>query len=243
MAHIFQITDGVFGLSLTDPGKTADVAVIGDYTAFSCQITSASLEASPNESSISVPATFCDPAQERPQPGTTSYSLNISALQDPDVVNGINRFLFENDTKDAWFFVGFDGTNPPKAIGKVKVVAGTIGGEARTQLTFDASLAVDGKPQIEFGDAGGSVVIPTLPAADPVAVAAGTPGTWTAKAGSTLTIPANLTAAKAIVAAAPGNGFTLPTSAWATGEYVLDGGGNHIHWDNTAGDFATGDAT
>ena len=44
-------------------------------------------------------------------------------------MTGLSRFLFENDTEEAYFFLGLDGsTNPPKAIGRVRLVAGNFGG-------------------------------------------------------------------------------------------------------------------
>jgi hypothetical protein len=55
--------------------------------------------------------------------------------------------------------LGFDGTNPPRAIGRVRLSAATIGGEARSTLTADITLPLSRKPDIEFGTAAASVII------------------------------------------------------------------------------------
>ena len=46
-----------------------------------------------------------------PQPGITSYSLDGEFLQDPNVMTGLSRFLFENDTEEAYFFLGLNGVH------------------------------------------------------------------------------------------------------------------------------------
>jgi len=164
--HVFQIEQGVFGLTMTDPGyDSADLADIADYSDFGCQITSGALNASPNVTQIDVPASWCEPATSTPSVGVTSYTLDVTFLQDPDVVAGISRFLFENDTRLAYFMMGLDGGDPPRAIGTCRVVAGSFGGEGRVTLTATVSLPVDGKPSIEFGNAtdsetvGGRVIV------------------------------------------------------------------------------------
>lgn len=157
--NVFTIENGKFGLSLTDPGVGAGAATVSDYTDFSCQVTTGALNATPNVSTNDVPATWCEPASSTPLVGVTTYELALSFLQDPNVVAGLSRFLFEHDTKVAYWFMGLDGDNPPKAVGKLRVVAGTIGGEARVSLTADVTLPVDGKPEIAFGNSTGSEVV------------------------------------------------------------------------------------
>lgn len=175
-AVVFQIEDGEFGLSIVDKaavgyldswqapaGKAVDAVALADYeagaVAWTCQVTSGALTAAPNTTTVDIPATFCNAAKSTPQPGETSYSLDMSFLQDPNVAAGLNRFLFENDTKEAFAYLGLDGANPPKMIGRVKLVAGTIGGGARVILTADTSLPLVRKPDIEFGDATTSEVV------------------------------------------------------------------------------------
>ena len=93
------------------------------------------------------------PGGDRP-PGRRHLAtrLEISYLQDPDLVDGLSRFLFEHDADVAWFFMGLAGDNPPKAVGKVRLTSGAIGGEGRVTLTADATLPCDGKPIVCFGD-------------------------------------------------------------------------------------------
>jgi hypothetical protein len=158
--QVFQIEQGVFGLTMTDPGyDSADSADITDYNDFSCQITSGALNATPNVGTTDIPASWCEPASSTPLVGVTTYNLDVTFLQDPHIVAGISRFLFENDTRLAWFMIGLDNGNPPRCIGQCRVVAGSFGGEARVALTATISLPVEGKPSIEFGDATSSVVV------------------------------------------------------------------------------------
>jgi hypothetical protein len=162
-SHVFKIEQGHFGLTLIEPTPAPlDVcaAVSLGYTDFTCQITSGALIASPNVSDETVPATWCDPEQTLPLVGATSYELQISYLQDPDVVDGLSQFLFEHDTELAYFFMGMDGDDPPKAIGLVRLVSGAIGGEGRTTLVADATLPVEGKPSVCFGTATASAPVP-----------------------------------------------------------------------------------
>lgn len=243
---VFQIESGVFALSLvgdTDPkdwqapgGKTVDAVTIADYTSaaggdFSCQITSGALTAAPNTTTEETPATFCSPAVSTTKVGVTSYTVDISALQDPNVVAGLNRYLFENDTLLAYVFLGLDGVNPPKVAGRCRLVAGTIGGDARTTLTFDLSLPMEAKPDIEFGDATTSEVVEG--GADVMAstFTAGTPGTVTPANATEPSTFAELTAASPAVVASP-------TSAWTTGQYVQLPGttaaGDRVSWNGTA---------
>lgn len=153
-SHVFKIEAGLFGLTVTEPAAPVDVcaAVASAYDDFTCQITSGALEASPNVSDETVPATWCDPEQTLPQVGATSYELVIAYLQDPDVVDGLSQFLFEHDSERAWFYMGLAGADPPKATGVIRLVSGAIGGEGRVTLTAEATLPVEGKPSVCFGN-------------------------------------------------------------------------------------------
>jgi hypothetical protein len=175
-AIVFQIEEGEFGLKLVDKaavgyldswqapaGKTADTVTMADYEAdsgaWTCQVTSGALTAAPNTTTVDIPATLCNPAKSTPQPGETSYTLDMSFLQDPNVATGLNRYLFENDTKEAYVYFGMNDAEPPRMIGRVKLISGTIGGGARTVLTADSSLPLVRKPDIEFGDATTSDIV------------------------------------------------------------------------------------
>jgi len=162
----FKIEQGKFGLSLTDPGVTdACLATITQFSDFTCNVTSAQLTASPNVSDETTPATWCDPEQTTPMVGMTSYECAVSFLQDPQIVQGLSRFLFEHDTTLGWVYMGLDGDNPPKAVARVRFTAGAFGGEARVSLTAEVTMPCDGKPILCFGDSNASESVPIAPAA------------------------------------------------------------------------------
>lgn len=222
--NVFEIDQGLLGFSLTDPGKTVLVAAISDYTAFSCQVTTGALNATSNTTNKTTPATWCEPEATDVQPGVTSYELACTFLQDPQISTGISEFLFEHDTQIIWWFMGFDGTNPPKAIGRCTAVAGSIGGEARTPLTFTVTLPVKDKPVVAFGNSTTNVVVGG-PATTGVA---GIPGHFN-PAGSAP--PANLAN---LIAGVPNVVVASPTTAWTVGQYVTLGDASKAHWTSTA---------
>jgi hypothetical protein len=179
-SHVFQIETGKFGLSMVDTaavgytsewqapdGNAVIDAVIADYVSsslgdFSCQISSGALSASPNTTTDSTPATFCGPEETTTKVGVTSYTLDVTFLQDPDLMNGMNRFLFEHDTEEAYFYLGLNADVAPKAIGRLRVISGTIGGDARTKLTATLSLPLSHKPDILFGSGVSTIPIETF---------------------------------------------------------------------------------
>lgn len=241
-ATVFQIENGTVAFKVVDTtavgynaawlapgGKSVSAVTAADYDTSSptwtCQTTSGALTASQDTTTVDIPATFCNPARSLPQPAQTTFSLDLSFLQDPNVKLGLSRFLFENDTKEAYVFFGMNGWDPPKMIGRVRLVAGTIGGAARSTLTADLSLPLSGRPQIAFGTAADSAVVP---AAGATGATAGTPGMWTPPGA---TPPANAAGATAagIVAS--------PTTAWTTGQYVpgtTAGTPGEMYWSGTA---------
>lgn len=227
--HVFKIEDGRFGLSLVAPPAGSPCAAsITNYTAFTCQITNGALTASPNVTQETVPATWCDPEESVPQVGATSYSLELSYLQDPDLVNGLSRFLFEHDAALGYFFMGLDGDNPPKATGQIRFVSGAIGGEGRVTLVADAALPVEGKPAVCFGDETTSAAVGGPPS---TGATAGTPGTFT-PAGSTPPINLSVLRSSGVTAS--------PATAWTVGTYVVLGDSTHAHWDSNS--WETGNA-
>lgn len=173
---VFMIETGQVGLKLVDTaavgyddswqaptGATADTATIALYETaaddWSCQIVGGALTATPDTTTTDVPATWCEAAEAIPTPAKTAFEFTGSFLQDPNVATGFNRWLFEHDTKEAYLFVSFAGGEPPKLIGRVRVTAGTIGGEARVNLTSDFTLPLTRKPDIEFGNSTTSEVV------------------------------------------------------------------------------------
>ena len=176
--EIFQIEDGKLYLSVVDTeavgydsswlapgGDNVTEVTAADYSTgsdLSCQVSSAALTASSTVNTVTVPATFCAPEENVPQPATTAYSLDATILQDPHISDGVSRFLFEHDTESAYFMLELRAGGPPRAIGVCRVIAGSFGGDARANLTSDLSLPVTGRPQILFGDATTSVPIPAV---------------------------------------------------------------------------------
>jgi hypothetical protein len=172
---IFEIEDGMFALALVDKaaagysedwqapaGKTALTATLADYVGaedFRAQLTKGQLTASPSNTTKTIEATFCAPAEERPNPGKTSFNLEISFYQDPSLRAGLSSFLFQHDTEEAYFMFGLDGEHPPKAIGRVRLAAGAFGGDARALLKADLTLPCSRKPDIAFGVAGSTRLI------------------------------------------------------------------------------------
>ena len=174
---IFKIENGVLALTLVDTaavgytadwqtpgGVQVDTITLAAYTTaegsdLSCQVTSGALNASPNTTDDVTPATFCGPEETTTSVGVTSYTLDCTILQDPHVAAGVSAYLFEHDTKEAYFYLGLNGEEAPSAAGRCRVVAGAFGGDARVTLTATLSLPVTKKPDIEFGDATTSRVV------------------------------------------------------------------------------------
>ena len=103
-------------------GDEVDEVTIADYSgangiAFQCQTTSSAPTASPNTTDDLTPPTMCSPEVTETIVGVTSYTLDATVLQDPNVSTGISAYLFEHDTKEAFFYLGMGGdAAPPAAI-------------------------------------------------------------------------------------------------------------------------------
>lgn len=244
-AITFEIQNGVLAFAVVDRqevgyldtwlapgGATVEDVTLADYDAaadqWRCQVTSGKLTASPDTTTRQRSATFCQPGQTIPNPGLTSYNLDVEFLQDVTVRTGLSRFLFEHDTEEAYFLLGLDGENPPKAIGRVRVQPGDFGGAAREDLTATISLPLSGRPQIEFGNTADSEAVP---ASGPVAASgatAGTPGAWT---------PAGATPPATVAALQASSVVANPATAWTTGQYVQTGtagAAGQGHWDGNS---------
>jgi|SRR5215510_384025 len=207
---VITITDGL--VKFAD-----DEASLTTGAEFECQVTEASINATPNLQTV--PATWCAP--ESQTPAATGYELAITWLQDWTAPGGgLSMWAFENDTATKWFSMQLDKDDDTVvATGQVRVVAGSYGGAAGTPLTATATWPLAAKP---------TIVVPS-PSVPATGATAGTPGTWT-PSGSTP--PANLAAMSGITAS--------PTTAWTTGQYVVLGDNSHAHWDSSA--WVTGDA-
>ena len=175
---LFEITNGYFGLKLVDTaasgystawqspkGDTGSgttltplLAVLSDYatastgwsaTGWSCQVTNAALRSSPSTRTITRKATFCEAQAERPAGDQSSYSIEVGFYQDPTVRNSLSLWLFQNDTLDAFVYFGMAGDAPPTLVGKVKIAAADIGGNAREPNEATTTFTFVTKPLIE----------------------------------------------------------------------------------------------
>lgn len=249
-AAIFKIEAGVLAFEIVgdtdDPawqapgGKTADQVTAADYTEYNCQVTSGALNASPNTTDQTTPATFCEAEVTTTQVGVTSYELAASILQDPHVVDGLSMFLFQYDTDLAYFALGLNAWGAPKAIGKCRIVAGAFGGDARTDLTADLTLPVETKPDIQFGTATAWTIVPgdgsanmpgTSPPATTATEVAGAAGTW----GPAGAVPPATVAD--LIAGVPNAVTASPLTVWGTGSYVQTGtagAAGQATWNGTA---------
>ena len=241
-AATFKIDSGVFSLKLVDKaavgyldswqapaGKSVDVVTVADYQgtggiSFECQTTKSALTPSPNTTTDTVPPTMCNPEITTTIVGVTSYTLDATILQDPHISAGISAYLFEQDTKEAFFYLGLEGGGvPPAAIGRCTISAGAIGGDARTTLTADVSLAVTQKPDLWVGDATTKRVILGLGS-----------NKAAAKNGDVFT-EATITASDSTNAAKLGPlGYVAnPNTAWTTGQKITVSGFS-FNWSGTA---------
>lgn len=204
---VITITNGLVKFADDEAGLTTGEA-------FECQVTEASINATPNLQTV--PATWCAP--ESQTPAATGFELAVTWLQDWTAPGGgLSMYAFENDTNTKWFSMQLDKDDDTTvATGQVRVVAGAYGGAAGTPLTATATWPLAAKP---------SIVVPS-PSTPATGATAGTPGTWT-PSGSTP--PADASAAGSVVAS--------PTTVWTTGQYVqgsTSGSGGEMHWDGTA---------
>lgn len=155
----FKINKGEVGFSLTDPAVPIADAEIGDYSAFSCVVTSGMIAATANMETEDVPGTFCDPPSETVTPAAATFVLQLTVLQDPQdsTTAGLAKFLWDNDSgvtgDPVWFYLGLAEGAAPKAIGQCYITPMDFGGEARTVLTAELEFPIEGRPDLEFGAA------------------------------------------------------------------------------------------
>ena len=221
-------------------GATLPDVTVADYDAFSaswaCQVSTEGLNFTSNVNTTDRKGTLCKPPSQSVTVGEDSIVLALGYFQDPHIADGFSAFLYEHSTREAYFYFGADGDNPPRAIGRCRLVSGSIGGDTHTDLEATVEFPVLRRPDIEFGNATTSrIVLGGGEVAAASGATAGTPGTWT-PAGSTP--PAN-------AAGATSAGITAsPATAWTTGQYVQGstaGTPGEMHWSGTA--WATGKAT
>lgn len=174
---LVNVKDGTVALAVVDRaasgyseawqapgGATAATAALADYIdgdSFRCQITSGKLTPSKNVNRTDRAATFCSPASSTVQVGQTTYALDLTFFQDQTVRDGLSAFLYEYDTMEAFFLLGLGNGElaPPRAVGRVYIVAGGFGGEPQADLTDSISLDVVRKPDILFGATGSTRLV------------------------------------------------------------------------------------
>lgn len=133
--QVIQVTAGTVKLG---PSATA--------LDFSCQVNVGAITPAPN--AVDIPATFCVGAS--PSAAPSSFSLDLTILQDWGAVDSISQYLFDHDAEESEFELsGIAVTGADVvATGSLTIVAGALGGEAATPLTAQVSLPILGKPTI-----------------------------------------------------------------------------------------------
>jgi hypothetical protein len=161
---------GGFGLALVDRaavgyddawqapagGVLPDVE-LADYnagsTTWQCQLTAAQITATQNVTTSERAGTFCIAPGQTTVVGEDTFAMEIGGFQDHKEAQGLAAFMYEHRTKEAFFYFSADGPDgAPRAIGRLRLTAMPMGGDAWTDLTFTAlSLPIMRAPDIEFG--------------------------------------------------------------------------------------------
>jgi hypothetical protein len=149
----FKIENGVLAFTVVDTaavgylpewqspgGLDIDVVTLAAYTdaaaQWSCQVQTATVDATANNNDETVDATWCSPSKTVPNPGETSFAINGTYLQDTIDETGLWQFLYLNDTLEAYWYMALSGeSSAPSAMGRCRILASTFGGVARTALT------------------------------------------------------------------------------------------------------------
>ena len=172
-AHLFQIENAHFGLTLVNPADvgyldtwqspagdlgsgiavTPILADLSDYetaaASWTCQMTSGAINTKPSTKTVQRKPTFCAPGAQVPTPEESQFTLDVAWYQDADITDSLSLWLFEHDTKKAYFYLGFNQAAPPTCVGIVRLAAGQIGGDPRTPLEAKLSLQCTRKPLVE----------------------------------------------------------------------------------------------
>src|SRR6187402_2263955 len=176
-ALTFKIEEGVFALSVVDraavgyddahqtPGGIGiDAVTLAAYTDtaahWSCQIQSMTIDPSADSTTETVEATWCEPAQNIPNPAATSFAINGTAIADAHVAESLQAFLYLHDVEEAYFYMGLAGAEaPPAAAGRCRIVASSFGGAGHTTLTMTiGALPVTRRYDLWYGAAPGTVI-------------------------------------------------------------------------------------
>lgn len=179
---------GGFGLALVDRaavgyddawqaplGGVLPTVGLDDYnagsTTWQCQLTTAAITATPNVNTSDRAGTFCIAPGQTTTVGEDTFAMEIGGFQDHKEAQGLAAFMYENRTKEAFFYFSADGPDgAPRAIGRLRLTSMPMGGDAWTDLVFTGlSLPIMRAPDIEFGSGtttrivlggGAAVVVP-----------------------------------------------------------------------------------
>lgn len=173
----FKIENGVLAFAVVDTaalgyldswqapaGKKVDTAVLADYTdadaQWSCQVQSMTIDPSANNNDENLDPTWCLPGKTVPNPGETSYAINGTVIADPHYDESLQAFLYLNDTKEAYFYMGLAGVGaPPAAIGKCRLISTNFGGAGHTTLTATVgALPLSRRYDMWYGTGDGTVI-------------------------------------------------------------------------------------
>lgn len=169
--HWFEVQPGAsFALALVNTaasgyastwkspnGSAVSAVAVSAYnmpanTSWQCQLLSGAINPTKNSNTRTRAATWCNDAEKISTPVLSSYKVDLEIAQDPDVSQGLQAFLFENDAQEAYFYLGLD-SGPPRAIGRCYLQAAAWGGAPDTDLTASVSFDASVKPQVWFGTA------------------------------------------------------------------------------------------
>ena len=161
---------GGFGLALVDraavgyldswqapDGGVLPTVLLADYdagsTTWQCQLTAAQITSTQNVNTVDRAGTFCLPPGQSTTVGEDTFAMEIGGFQDHKEAQGLAAFMYENRTKEAFFYFSADGPDSaPRAIGRLRLTSMPMGGDAWTDLTFTGlSLPIMRAPDIEFG--------------------------------------------------------------------------------------------
>lgn len=151
------------------------------------------------------------------------WHITGTCIQDFDASPSLQQWSYVNrGTWQPFTFTPNDKATSPTVTGEVYVKFLGLGGDVKVRITRDFDWAVrgpSGASEPDFGDWGDAVTPPVTA----TGATSGTPGTFTPSGAAA---PANLAAMTSITAS--------PTTAWATGEYVVLGDASNANWDGTA---------
>ena len=173
----FKIENGVFALAVVDTaalgydeswqtpgGLGVDVVTLAAYTdtdaQWSCQIQAMSIDPSANNNDETTDATWCSAAKTTPNPGETSFAINGTAIADAHYDESLQAFLYLNDVREAYFYMGLAGEGaPPAAAGRCRLIASSFGGAGYTTLTATiGALPVSRRYDLWYGETPGTVI-------------------------------------------------------------------------------------